>query len=103
MCLKFQSPLMVKPINNIIEAEKIRCSVSLQVMPAAENNQEINVWLKLYKSVLDKYRYTSLELAVRSAVLTAYPIANFRTANSVRLGSSENNKEQRHSIVALSN
>ncbi|MEH2178262.1 hypothetical protein [Nostoc sp.] len=55
---------MVKPINNIIEAEKIGCSVSLQVMPAAENNQEINVWLKLYRSVLDKYRYTSLELAV---------------------------------------
>ena len=100
MCLKLQSPPMVKPINNIIiEAEKIRCSVSLQVMPSAENN----VWLKLYRSVLDKYRYTSLELAVRSAVLKAYPIANFRTANSVRLGSSENNKEQRHSIVALSN
>ncbi|MEH2204689.1 MAG: hypothetical protein V7K53_11505 [Nostoc sp.] len=95
---------MVKPINNIIiEAEKIRCSVSSQVMPAAENNEEINVWLKLYRSVLDKYRYTSLELAVRSAVLKAYPIANFRTANSVRLGSSENNKEQRHNIVALSN
>lgn len=91
---------MVKSINNIIiEAEKIRCSVSLQVIPSAENNEEINVWLKLYRSVLDKYRYTSLE----SAVLKAYPIANFRTANSVRLGSSENNKEQRHSIVALSN
>ncbi|MDZ8095664.1 MAG: hypothetical protein RMZ42_27525 [Nostoc sp. DedQUE05] len=95
---------MVKLINNIIiETEKIRCSVSLPVMPAAENNQEINVWLKLYRSVLDKYRYTSLELAVRSAVLKAHPIANFRTANSVRLGSSENNKEQRHTIVALSN
>ncbi|MDZ7953461.1 MAG: hypothetical protein RMY16_24640 [Nostoc sp. DedQUE12b] len=91
---------MVKPINNIIiEAEKIGCSVSLQVMPCAQTN----VWLKLYRSVLDKYRYTSLELAVRSAVLKAYPIANFRTANSVRLGSSENNKEQSHSIVALSN
>ncbi|MDZ8260858.1 hypothetical protein [Nostoc sp. ChiQUE01b] len=95
---------MVKPINNImIEAEKTRCSVSLKVMPSAENNQEINVWLKLYRSVLDKYRYTSLELAVRSAVLKAYLIANFRIANSVRLGSSENNEEQRHSIVALSN
>ncbi|MEH2280099.1 MAG: hypothetical protein V7K90_01955 [Nostoc sp.] len=83
---------MVKPINNIIiEAEKIRFSVSLEVMPSAENNQEINVWLKLYRSVLDKYRYTSLELAVRSAALKANPIANFRTANSVRLGSSENN------------
>lgn len=95
---------MVKPINNIIvEAEKRRYSMSLQVMPYAQKNEEINVWLKLYKSILDKCRYTSLELAVRSAVLKAYPIANFRPANSVRLGSSENNKEQCHSIVALSN
>ncbi|MEH1938543.1 MAG: hypothetical protein V7L14_33535 [Nostoc sp.] len=76
--------------------------MSLQVMPAAQKNEEINVWLKLYRSILDN-RYTSLELAVRSAALKAYPIANFRTANSVRLGSSENNKEQWHSIVALSN
>ncbi|MEH2351260.1 MAG: hypothetical protein V7K55_25295 [Nostoc sp.] len=94
---------MVKLINNIIEGEKRRYSVSLQVMPSAEKNQEINVWLKLYRSFLDKYRYTSLELAVRSAALKAYPIANFRTANSVRLGSSENNKKQCHSIVAVSN
>ncbi|MEH2199839.1 hypothetical protein [Nostoc sp.] len=94
---------MVKPINNIIEADKIRCSVSLEVMSFPEKNQEINVWLKLYRSLLDKYRYTSLELAVRSAALKAYPIANFRTANSVRLGSSENNKKQCHSIVAVSN
>ncbi|MEH2054644.1 MAG: hypothetical protein V7K97_00390 [Nostoc sp.] len=95
---------MVKPINNIIiEAEKIPCSVSLQGMPSDENNEEINVWLKLYTSLLDKYRYTSLELTVRSAALKAYPIANFPTANSVRLGSSENNQEQCHSIVAVSN
>ncbi len=95
---------MVKPINNIIiETEKRRYSMSLEVMPSAQKNEEINVWLKLYRSLLDKCRYTSLELAVRSAVLKAYPIANFRTANSVRLGSSENNKEQWHSIVALSN
>lgn len=77
--------------------------MSLEVMPSAHKNEEIDVWLKLYRSLLDKCRYTSLELAVRSAVLKAYPIANFRTANSVRLGSSENNKEQFHSIVALSN
>ncbi|MHC5612917.1 MAG: hypothetical protein ACYTXA_18395 [Nostoc sp.] len=79
--------------------------MSLEVMPSAQKNEEIDVWLKLYRSLLDKCRYTSLELelAVRSAVLKAYPIANFRTANSVRLGSSENNKEQFHSIVALSN
>ncbi|MCC5621237.1 hypothetical protein [Nostoc sp. CHAB 5715] len=94
---------MVKSINNIIEVDKMRCSVYLQVLPSAENNEAINVWLKLYRSLLDKCRYTSLELAVRSAALKAYPIANFRTANSVRLGSSESNKEQCPSIVALSN
>ncbi|WP_225912156.1 hypothetical protein [Nostoc flagelliforme] len=94
---------MVKSINNIIKVDKMRCSVSLEVLPSAENNEAINVWLKLYRSLLDKCRYTSLELAVRSAALKAYPIANFRTANSVRLGSSENNKEQCPSIVALSN
>ncbi|MCC5607973.1 hypothetical protein LC612_14560 [Nostoc sp. CHAB 5834] len=94
---------MVKSINNIIEVDKMRCSVSLQVLPSVENNEAINVSLKLYRSLLGKCRYTSLELAVRSAALKAYPIANFRTANSVRLGSSENNKEQCPSIVALSN
>ncbi|MEH2163656.1 MAG: hypothetical protein V7K38_22100 [Nostoc sp.] len=94
---------MVKPINNIIEANKIRCSVSLELLFFDEKNKEINVWLKLYRSLLDKYRYTSLELAVRSAALKAYPIANFPSANSVRLGSSENNKEQCHRFVAVSN
>ncbi|WP_375502420.1 hypothetical protein [uncultured Nostoc sp.] len=94
---------MVKSINNIIEVDQMRCGVSLQVLPSVENNEAINVWLKLYRSLLDKCRYTSLELAVRSVVLKAHPIANFRTANSVRLGSSENNKEQCPSIVALSN
>ena len=94
---------MVKSINNIIEVDKMRCGVSLQVLPSAENNEAINVLLKLYRSLLDKCRYTSLELAVRSVALKAHPIANFRTANSARLGSSENNKEQCPSIVALSN
>ncbi|MEH2276285.1 MAG: hypothetical protein V7K40_16215 [Nostoc sp.] len=94
---------MVKPINNIIEVDKMRCGVSLQAISSVEKNEEINVWLKLYRTLLDKCQYTSLELAVRSAALKAYPIANFRTANSVRLGSSENNKEQCHSIVAVSN
>ena len=78
---------MVKSINNIIEVDKMRCSASLQVLPSAENNETINVWLKLYRSLLDKCRYTSLELAVRSVALKAHPIANFHTANSVRLGS----------------
>jgi hypothetical protein len=94
---------MVKFINNIIEVDKMRCGVYLQVLPSAENNQAINVWLKLYRSHLDKCRYTSLELAMRSLALKAHPIAIFHTANSVRLGSSENNKEQCPNIVALSN
>ncbi|MEH1872050.1 hypothetical protein [Nostoc sp.] len=94
---------MVKSINNIIEVDKMRYGVFLQVLPSTENNQAKNVSLMLYISLLDKYRYTSLELAVRSVALKAHPIANFRTANSVRLGSSENNKEQCPSIVALSN
>lgn len=81
----------------------MRYGVFLQVLPSTENNQAKNVSLMLYISLLDKYRYTSLELAVRSVALKAHPIANFRTANSVRLGSSENNKEQCPSIVALSN
>lgn len=59
---------------------------------------EINVWLRLYRSILSKCRYTSLESAVRSAALKAYSIANFRTANPVRVGSSENNKEQCHRL-----
>ncbi|MEH2192361.1 MAG: hypothetical protein V7K98_06795 [Nostoc sp.] len=94
---------MVKPINNIIEADNMGCSVSLELIFSDQKNEEINVWLKLYSSLLDKYRYTSLELAVGSAALKAYPIANFRTVNSVRLGSSENNKEQCHRFVAVSN
>jgi hypothetical protein len=94
---------MVKPINNIIEADKMRCSVSLELMFSEQKNEEINVWLKLYRALLDKYRYTFLELAVRSVALKAYPIANFRTANSVRLGSGENNKEHCHRFMAVSN
>ncbi|MEH2118368.1 MAG: hypothetical protein V7K46_09295 [Nostoc sp.] len=45
-------------------------------MSSVEKNEEINVWLKLYRTLLDKCQYTSLELAVRSAALKAYPIAN---------------------------
>lgn len=39
---------MVKPINNIIEPDKMRCGVSLQAMSFVDKNEEINVWLKLY-------------------------------------------------------
>ncbi len=59
---------------------------------------EINVWLRLYRSILSKYRYTSLESSVRSAALKAYSIANFCSANPVRVVSSENNKEQCHNL-----
>ncbi|BAY74966.1 hypothetical protein NIES25_13830 [Nostoc linckia NIES-25] len=125
---------MVKSINNIIKADKTHCSVCLQVMPFAQENEQINVWLKLYRRLLDtsrylnifniimqklllfrhicssvaifdyvRWNYTSVEFAARSLTLKPYPRVNFRTANSVRLGSSENNKKHCHNIVAMSN
>ncbi len=125
---------MVKSINNIIRADKILCGVSLQVMPSPEESEEINVWLKLYRRLLDTCRYlnifkviiqklvllkhmcsslarfdyvranyTSVQFAMRSPALKAYPKVNFRTANSVRLGSSENNKKHCHNVMAVSN
>lgn len=51
---------------------------------------------KLYSSIFSKCRYTSLELAVRAAVLMADHIANFRTDNPVKVGSSDRNQEQCH-------
>lgn len=60
--------------------------------------KDINFLWKLYRYILGKYRYTSLELVVRSVALTPAPMANFRTCNPVRVGSSENNKEQCHSL-----
>ncbi len=59
---------------------------------------KINVWLRLYRSILSKCSYTSLELTVGSAAFKAYSIANFRPANPVRVGSSENNKEHCHRL-----
>lgn len=60
------------------------------------NSEDMNLWLKLYRSFLSKYRYTSLELVVRSAAFLADAVAKFRTDNPVRVGSSENNKEHCH-------
>ncbi len=61
-----------------------------------QQSRGLNIWLKLYRSFLSKYRYTSLELVVRSAALLADAVAKFRTDNPVRVGSSENNKEHCH-------
>lgn len=124
---------MVKSINNIMKPDKTRCGLSLH-MPSSKENEEINVWLKLYKILLDtckylnianvimqklvllksmcsspaifdyvRWNYTFVELAVRSPALKAYKRVNFRTTNSVRLGSSENNKKHCHNIMAMSN
>lgn len=66
-----------------------RCMVTNQ-----QCTENINISWKLSRSILDKCRYTSLKLAVRSAALMAYPIARFRTYNLVKVGSSDNNKGQ---------
>jgi hypothetical protein len=42
------------------------------------SSEDINVWWKLYRSIFGKYRYTSLELAMRLDALMANPIANLR-------------------------
>jgi hypothetical protein len=62
------------------------------------NNEHINHRLKLYRSFLSKYRYTSLELVVRSAAFLADAVAKFPTDNPVRVGSSENNEEHCHDL-----
>ncbi|WP_051056137.1 hypothetical protein [Cylindrospermum stagnale] len=77
-------------------------------MPKGQhNNEDINVWWKLYRTIIDKCRYTSLELAVglptalrgaQSAAFKAYPLANHRISNPARVGSSEHNKEQCHRL-----
>ncbi len=69
--------------------------IKLNYQPKTEN---INHRLKLYRSFLSKYRYTSLELVVRSAAFLADAVAKFRTDNPVRVGSSENNKEHCHDL-----
>ena len=62
------------------------------------NSEDINLRLKLYRSFLSKYRYTSLDIVVRSAAFLADAVAKFRTDNPVRVGSSENNKEHCHDL-----
>ncbi len=47
--------------------------------------EHINLCWKLYRPILSKYRYTSLELVVRSPALMAGYLANFRTCNPVRV------------------
>ncbi|BAY97473.1 hypothetical protein NIES37_14150 [Tolypothrix tenuis PCC 7101] len=79
----------------VIKEEHIKC----QRNPPTNRQQQSrdpNLWLKLYRSFLSKYRYTSLELVVRSAAFLADAVAKFRTDNPVRVGSSENNKEHCH-------
>jgi hypothetical protein len=60
------------------------------------NWQYIKDTLKLYCSLLEKYRYTSLELAVRRARLMADLTGDFRAYNPVKAGSRDNNREQCH-------
>lgn len=53
----------------------------------------INLYGKLYGAILSKYRYTSLELIVRSAALSVTPMIKSRTGNPVRAVSNEKNEE----------
>lgn len=79
----------------IKEEEHWKCQIKTK-LNRQPNSEDINLWLKLYRSFLSKYRYTSLELVVRTAAFLANAVAKFRTDNPVRVGSSENNKEHCH-------
>lgn len=47
------------------------------------SGDNINIALKLYRAILSKYMYTSLELAVRSRAYFAHPRAKFGTNNLI--------------------
>ncbi|WP_256973525.1 hypothetical protein [Nostoc sp. T09] len=79
----------------ITEEEHWKCQIKLK-LNRQPNSEDINIWLRLDRAFLSKYRYTSLELVVRSAAFLADAVAKFRTDNPVRVGSSENNKEHCH-------
>jgi hypothetical protein len=70
-------------------------NIGLNQLHRGKNN---NFRRKLYNSILSKYRYTSLELVVRSVALAAGLRAKFRTCNPVRVTNSENNKEHCHNL-----
>ncbi len=57
-----------------------------------KSSEDINIWGKLYRSILGKYMYTSLELALQTGALMAYPISNLRASHPQRIRSSENKK-----------
>ncbi len=59
------------------------------------SSEDLNVMLKLYRIILGKYRYTSVELAVRCLVPRWLSnIANFPISNPVRVISGKNKKER---------
>ncbi|RUR73578.1 hypothetical protein ACF3DV_08550 [Chlorogloeopsis fritschii PCC 9212] len=59
-----------------------------------KSSEYINHQWELYRSILAKYGYTSLELAGQTGASIAELIANFRASNPERVGISENKKEQ---------
>ncbi|MFH7024270.1 MAG: hypothetical protein ACHBN1_02415 [Heteroscytonema crispum UTEX LB 1556] len=65
---------------------------------AENHNKDIHILFKLYRSILGKYKYTSLELPVRTGAFMAYPPVNFHASNPVRVKSSDNKKEQCHRL-----
>jgi len=61
-----------------------------------KSSEDIIVQGKLYKSILGKCGYTSLELTGQKGGSLAVLVTNFRASNPERVGISENKKKQRH-------
>lgn len=71
------------------EADLVYQGYTMQNQPCGKN---INILWNLYRSILGKYRYTSLELAVQSVGLIVDAVAKFSTDDPVQVGSGDNNQ-----------
>lgn len=56
------------------------------------DSEDIDVWWKVYKSILSEYMYTPLELAVQLDSRVVHTIANFHASKPTRDGTRKNNK-----------
>ncbi|MGH1397151.1 MAG: hypothetical protein ACRAVC_24410 [Trichormus sp.] len=71
------------------EADLVYQGYTMQNQQCGKN---INILWKLYRSILSKYRYTSLELTVRSVGFIADAVAKFSTDDPALVGSGDKNK-----------